>query len=341
MERLGRSPVDRREEAASPPASRHPDDEPCEEPPARTQGGRSASAGRTPWRHPRGACRTARRKRNSPAYARGMTEFDDLVRMRRRARTTTRRLGHRLRRQRCALMSRPRRRQRGDGRGRRPQPTASPSARPSSRRAARAVGRRSRVLRAGRSFRSEVTLSQGGVVCVGTHATFATSTCTASRALRGPAARASRPAVVRSGCPAGFASRPPSSTGSTCASTGDRRLGARSSGRDGEMRAWIGSPTDATLTRLVAVLPRRHAAGSRSRSAPSGGHRTIAFSGHVRSRPAPGWLRMRITTRKSSAACSRDATHLGLTRRVLAQSRQLAGVRMPETRRAWTAPPER
>ena len=57
---------------------------------------------------------------------------------------------------------------------------------------------------------------------------------------------------------------------------------------------------------------------------------TIAFSGHIRSRPAPGWLRMRITTRNVIGGLfEEDAIIWDSRDRVVAQSRQLAGVRMP------------
>ena len=69
---------------------------------------------------------------------------------------------------------------------------------------------------------------------------------------------------------------------------------------------------------------------------------TIAFSGHVRSRPAPGWLRMRITTRNVIGGLfEEDATIWDSRDRVVAQSRQLAGVRMPSApvRVVSAAPP--
>lgn len=57
---------------------------------------------------------------------------------------------------------------------------------------------------------------------------------------------------------------------------------------------------------------------------------TIAFTGHVRARPAPGWLRVRLTTTTvAGGLMEEDCMLWDSTDRVVAQSRQLAGVRMP------------
>jgi hypothetical protein len=57
---------------------------------------------------------------------------------------------------------------------------------------------------------------------------------------------------------------------------------------------------------------------------------TLEFSGHLRARPAPGWLRMRVTTTNVAGGLfEEDCVIWDSTDRVVAQSRQLAGVRMP------------
>jgi len=57
---------------------------------------------------------------------------------------------------------------------------------------------------------------------------------------------------------------------------------------------------------------------------------TIEFSGHLRARPAPGWLRIRLTTTNvSGGLLEEDCVIWDSTDRVVAQSRQLAGIRMP------------
>ncbi|MEO6020569.1 MAG: thioesterase family protein [Knoellia sp.] len=100
--------------------------------------------------------------------------------------------------------------------------------------------------------------------------------------------------------------------------------------RDGEMRAWIrfadGREPDADSLPffLDAMPPVSFTLGA------LGWAPTIAFSGHIRSRPAAGWLRMRITTRNVIGGLfEEDATIWDSRGRVVAQSRQLAGVRMP------------
>lgn len=99
---------------------------------------------------------------------------------------------------------------------------------------------------------------------------------------------------------------------------------------DGEMRAWIRfkddrEPDVTSLPFFLDALPPVTFTFGALGWAP-----TIAFSGHVRSRPAPGWLRMRITTRNVIGGLfEEDAIIWDSRDRVVAQSRQLAGVRMP------------
>lgn len=99
---------------------------------------------------------------------------------------------------------------------------------------------------------------------------------------------------------------------------------------DGEMRAWIRfkdgrEPDVASLPFFLDALPPVTFTFGALGWAP-----TIAFSGHIRSRPAPGWLRMRITTRNVIGGLfEEDAVIWDSRDRVVAQSRQLAGVRMP------------
>lgn len=58
---------------------------------------------------------------------------------------------------------------------------------------------------------------------------------------------------------------------------------------------------------------------------------TLEFSGHLRARPAPGWLRVRTTTTNVAGGLfEEDCVVWDSTGRVVAQSRQLAGVRMPD-----------
>lgn len=99
---------------------------------------------------------------------------------------------------------------------------------------------------------------------------------------------------------------------------------------DGEMRAWIrfkdGREPDVTSLPffLDALPPVTFTFGA------LGWAPTIAFSGHIRSRPASGWLRMRIMTRNVIGGLfEEDAIIWDSRDRVVAQSRQLAGVRMP------------
>lgn len=55
---------------------------------------------------------------------------------------------------------------------------------------------------------------------------------------------------------------------------------------------------------------------------------TLEFTGHVRARPAPGWLRVQLTSRNVSAGLmEEDAVVWDSTGRFVAQSRQLCGIR--------------
>lgn len=59
---------------------------------------------------------------------------------------------------------------------------------------------------------------------------------------------------------------------------------------------------------------------------------TIELTGHVRSRPAPGWVAVRISTSNVIGGFfEEDCVLWDSTGAVVAQSRQLAGVRMPES----------
>ena len=189
------------------------------------------------------------------------------------------------------------------------------------------------VLRAGRSFSTaEVTLSQGGSVCVRHTATFSDLDVHSEPVHAAepppdlPAPEACAPAVR-----GGFAEQ------ITILDRLDLRIDPATVGwavgqpaRDGEMRAWIrfadGREPDTTSLPffLDAMPPVTFTYGA------LGWAPTIAFSGHVRSRPATGWLRMRITTRNIVGGLfEEDATIWDSRDRVVAQSRQLAGVRMP------------
>ncbi len=59
---------------------------------------------------------------------------------------------------------------------------------------------------------------------------------------------------------------------------------------------------------------------------------TLEFTGHVRGRPAPGWLRVELTTSNvTSGLMEEDAVVWDSEGRVVAQSRQLCGIRAPRT----------
>ena len=101
--------------------------------------------------------------------------------------------------------------------------------------------------------------------------------------------------------------------------------------REGRMQGWIRfadeRPVDATslLFFLDALPPVAFDLGI------MGWAPTLEFSGHVRAEPAPGWLHVEL--RSSNVAggfMEEDATIWDATGRLVAQSRQLAGVRIPE-----------
>ena len=101
------------------------------------------------------------------------------------------------------------------------------------------------------------------------------------------------------------------------------------SGR-GELRAWIrfadGREPDASALPffLDAMMPVAFDLGA------LGWAPTLELTGHVRRRPAPGWLRVALSTSNvMGGLLEEDATVWDGTGAVVAQSRQLAGVRMP------------
>ena len=100
----------------------------------------------------------------------------------------------------------------------------------------------------------------------------------------------------------------------------------------GRMRGWVrfadGRPVDALslLFFLDALPPVTFDLGL------SGWAPTLEFSGHVRAAPAPGWLLAELTTDNFSATLlEEDARIWDCAGRLVAQSRQLAAVRMPES----------
>ena len=59
---------------------------------------------------------------------------------------------------------------------------------------------------------------------------------------------------------------------------------------------------------------------------------TLEFTGHVRGRPAPGWLRVELTSRNvTTGLMEEDAVVWDSTGRFVAQSRQLCGIRAPRS----------
>lgn len=109
----------------------------------------------------------------------------------------------------------------------------------------------------------------------------------------------------------------------------------RPSGR-GQLDAWVRfrdgreADTTALLFLLDALPPVAFDLGI------MGWAPTIEFSGHVRARPAPGWLQMQTTTRVlTGALMEEDATIWDSTGTLVAQSRQLCGVRLPD---GWSPP---
>lgn len=101
--------------------------------------------------------------------------------------------------------------------------------------------------------------------------------------------------------------------------------------RAGRMRAWIrfadGREPDALslIYFLDAMPPVAFDLGL------MGWAPTLEFSAHVRARPAPGWLQVELRTDNFSAGLlEEDARIWDSAGRLVAQSRQLAAVRVPE-----------
>ncbi|NLJ54629.1 MAG: thioesterase family protein [Intrasporangiaceae bacterium] len=100
--------------------------------------------------------------------------------------------------------------------------------------------------------------------------------------------------------------------------------------KQGRMRAWIrfrdGRAPDALslLFFLDAMPPVAFDLGL------MGWAPTLEFSAHVRARPEPGWLQVELSTDNFSAGLlEEDARIWDSSGRLVAQSRQLAGVRVP------------
>jgi hypothetical protein len=98
----------------------------------------------------------------------------------------------------------------------------------------------------------------------------------------------------------------------------------------GELRAWIrfADGTEPDLSSLPffvdAMPPVTFDLGA------AGWAPTLELTSHVRAVPAPGWLRVRATTANvAGGLLEEDVVIWDSTDRVVAQSRQLAGVRMP------------
>lgn len=101
--------------------------------------------------------------------------------------------------------------------------------------------------------------------------------------------------------------------------------------RQGRMQGWIRfadeRPVDATslLFFLDALPPVAFDLGI------LGWAPTLEFSGHVRAEPAPGWLHVELrTSNVAGGLMEEDATIWDSTGALVAQSRQLAGVRIPD-----------
>ncbi|GMA40509.1 thioesterase family protein [Mobilicoccus caccae] len=105
----------------------------------------------------------------------------------------------------------------------------------------------------------------------------------------------------------------------------------RPSGR-GEMRGWIGF-ADGRVPDPVALLFFLDAMPPTSFDLGIGGWApTLEFSGHVRGRPAPGRLRMQTRSHTlTGGLLEEDAWIWDSTGRLVAQSRQLCSVRIPES----------
>lgn len=102
--------------------------------------------------------------------------------------------------------------------------------------------------------------------------------------------------------------------------------------REGRMRAWVrfedGRAPDALslLFFLDALPPVAFDLGL------TGWAPTLEFSGHVRAEPAPGWLQVELATDNfSGTVLEEDARIWDSTGRLVAQSRQLAAVRIPRS----------
>ena len=200
------------------------------------------------------------------------------------------------------------------------------------------------ILRAGRSFSTaEVTVSQDDMVRVRHTATFADLDANSEPVhLEDSPPELPDPEQCAPAARAGFAEK------IRLLDRIDLRIDPATVGwalgqpaRDGEMRAWIRfadgrePDVDSLPFFLDAMPPVTFTFGA------LGWAPTIAFSGHIRSRPAPGWLRMRITTRNVIGGLfEEDATIWDSRGRVVAQSRQLAGVRMPAHSERGTRAPE-
>jgi acyl-CoA thioesterase len=101
--------------------------------------------------------------------------------------------------------------------------------------------------------------------------------------------------------------------------------------QEGRMQGWIrfadDRPVDANslLFFLDALPPVAFDLGI------MGWAPTLEFSGHVRAEPAPGWLQVELrTSNVAGGFMEEDATVWDGTGRLVAQSRQLAGVRIPD-----------
>jgi acyl-CoA thioesterase len=106
-------------------------------------------------------------------------------------------------------------------------------------------------------------------------------------------------------------------------------VAGRPSGR-GEMRGWLrlldGREPDPVmlLFALDALPPVAFNLGI------LGWAPTLEFTGHVRARPAPGWLRVELSSRNVTAGLmEEDAMVWDSEGRFVAQSRQLCGIRTP------------
>lgn len=104
----------------------------------------------------------------------------------------------------------------------------------------------------------------------------------------------------------------------------------------GEIRAWLrmadGREPDPTLLLLAldGLPPVAFDLGI------PGWAPTLEFTAHLRARPAPGWLQVQVTSQVlAGGTMEEDALVWDSTGRLVAQSRQLCGVRVPE---GWAPP---